>query len=321
VEFDSGHGGIRRIYDKELGVELLDTSEKFGNVLFSSEKPAVSSTDHRASLELVETGPNRATMRIRSRIAEVPYECSVSLLKNLKRIDFDLRIDYGRGVDFGFDWNRVDRKEYEHTGLFVRFPLQSAGRLYTHQPFGIYPADKHQQVTLDLADVYNDAYGVALIHHNTPVCFYKQGVLSLLLAQGKPFVVGEQRYQYSLYSHAGRPDDAGVFQQVRSITTPYIVYQGDNAGAREVGTRSFLRIDQDNVFLSSMYTAEGALYLRLFEMGGKATRTQVRLPFIGSTACYKVRLNGEREKSLSCDKGTVELDIRPWEIVTLAFPQ
>ena len=312
VEINAAHGGITRIFDKKLGVELL-SSNQVGNELFSPAEPIVSSIKNRAKTKLTEKGPLRVTTVVKSKIGEASYECAISLYKDLKRIDFNLIVDYGKaGLNFG-------KFEKDGTGLFVRFPLNFTGKLYVNQPFGIYETKKERQVTLDFADLYQGQYGLSLIHKNTPAYQYKQGILSIILAQGRPLVVGKQNYQYSIYTHKDDPFQGDSYNIAKSVNTPFIVYWPEKQGEGQSKPFSFLIIDKPNIVLSALYSEGNTIYARFYERSGKETTANIDLHYLKSAECNKVKLNREKVQKIQNVNGKVQLDFKPWEIITLTL--
>ncbi|VGO19492.1 glycoside hydrolase family 38 C-terminal domain-containing protein [Pontiella sulfatireligans] len=312
VEVNAENGGISRIFDKTLGIEMLD-SNRVGNELFSPALPAARSSDESAEVELIEQGPLRSTIRIRSKIGAAPYECSVRLYDNMKRIDFDLTVDYGKeGMNFGA------RKE-DDTGLFVQFPLNFRGKLYINQPFGLYEAQKERQVTTDFADVYQGQYGLSLIHRSSPSYHYKDGTLSICLSRARPFVVGKQNYQYSIYTHKDDPFQGDAYTVAKSVNTPLEVYWPDTLPTEQQQAFSFLSINQPNIVLSALYYEGDAIYIRFYERSGKKTNAGINLPYLKSAEYNQVKLNHEKIREIENKNGEIELKFEPWEIVTIAI--
>ena len=309
VELDGKHGGIRRIFDKQLSREMLATGEVFGNELWSPENPRESSTHSTADVRVVETGPLRATVVVRSTIGHLPYECAISLYRDLKRIDFKLAVDYGSGFAFG-------QFGKSGTGLFVHFPTALDGKMFINQPFGIYETAAAKQVTGDFAALDQNGFGLAIIHRNTPCVFRDGRVLRLILSQGQPLVVGRQNYEYSLVSYAHDVHHADVYGTAQAINTPLRVFWPP-AGASPRAQDSFMAIDRPDVKLSALLMAGSTIQARFFETAGQAVRTTVRLPF-PLTDCMQIKLNGEKVRTLAGDGDQVKLDFRPWEIVTLS---
>ncbi|WP_431075553.1 glycoside hydrolase family 38 C-terminal domain-containing protein [Microbacterium phyllosphaerae] len=328
VELDAHHGGVRRIFDKELQVELLDTSEHYGNELYYPGDPRVSSTDARAEVQLVENGPLRITTRVRSRVGDAPYECAISLSADVRRVDFALDIDYGRGVEYGEHRLSLDIPHFpdmtgakvvlkDGTGLSTLFPLAFSGKLFINQPFGVYETEKKDQFSLDFADVHQGDYGIGLLHRNTPGYHYDGRILALHLAQGRPLVVGKQSYRYSVHSHRGDPVAAHVFRAAQNASTPFDAVWTKELSGRLPQEGSFVSIDHENVVLSSMYAEGDSIFVRFYESDGDASSVRVEMPWIQSGEFLKVQLDNQPVHPVVFADGALELDFAPWEIVTV----
>jgi len=313
VEFDRANGGIKRIYDKELGKELLRRG-RVGNELFSPLMPNASSADVKVtSIAIGEQGPIRTTIKVESKIDGVPYSASVSLPEKIKRIDFDLDIDYGQsGHNFGVS------KKLE-SGLYLRFPLGLEGKFYINQPFGVYESQKASQASLDFASVSNGSFGVSLIHYNTPSIHYKGQDLSLCLARSKPLVVGKQNYRYSIYTHKNGPLDSDAFKVAKSVNADYAVFWSNMKAKSGDNGASFFDCDKTNIALSALEVRGETLTVRLYETNGKETDAAINLPFMGAAECKKVKLNNDEIERLKFQGGKVSVKFKPWEIVTLSF--
>lgn len=312
VEINPKNGGIERIFDKKLGLEMLD-SKQSGNELFSPSEPSISSNAGRANATLIEKGPLRATILIKSKIGETPYSCLISLYNGIKRIDFDLSVDYGKG---GTNFGSFKEKE---TGLFVRFPLSYTGNLYINQPFGLYEAKKERQVTLDFADLYQGQYGLSIIHRNSPSYHYKEGILSICLTRGRPYVVGEQSYKYSIYTHEDDPFEGSVYNIAKETNTPFITHWLKNDYRKLYEEFSFLSIEKPNIVLSALYSNGNKIYARFYERSGKETKTSIKMPYLKSAECHQIKLNNEVIREVQNNNNEIILDFKPWEVITVAI--
>lgn len=331
IELDDTHGGLRRIFDKDLDIDLLNTSELAGNELRSAGTPNVSSKDSEARIELAEDGPLRAAIQVRSHVGDVPYDCLISVSAGIKRIDFDLTVDYGSGVQHGEHRLSLDIPNFpdmtgakvvlkDGRGLSVLFPVAFSGDLFVNQPFGVYQTQRSDQFTLDFADVFQEGRGFCLIHENAPGQHYDDGVLGLNLSQGRPLVVGVQRYRYSIFSHRDHPIESNVFRIAQSRNTPLdVVWPAAQEGDRPAAF-SFLSIDRDNIVLSALHSEGDTIIARFYEATGHPTRARVTMPWLSSTQGVKTRLDNSAVQPVDIVEATVTLDFKPWEIVTLAIP-
>jgi hypothetical protein len=88
VEINENHGGIERIFDKVSDAELLDCSEHFVGELFSPDLPAVSSCESQADIELMENGPVRSAVRVKSKVGALEFSCIVRLYEHIPQIEW-----------------------------------------------------------------------------------------------------------------------------------------------------------------------------------------------------------------------------------------
>ncbi len=220
-------------------------------------------------------------------------------------------MDHGNGLG----WGRVNSNRGT-TGLFLRFPLASEGKMFINQPFGVYETTAERQVTNDFAAMERNGFGLAIIQRNTPCFFRTPREVRFLLSQGLTQIVGPQSYAYSFVSYAGDLHRAGVREIAQAVNTPLRVFW-PTAAAHPRQQESFFSVDQPNVTLSALTAEAGTIETRLFETAGKATRATLRLPFAPGD-CTQIKLNGEKIRSLDVVGDSVTLNFRPWEIVTLS---
>ena len=96
---------------------------------------------------------------------------------------------------------------------------------------------------------------------------------------------GLQRFEYGIYLHEGEAEDSGVIREAmqmaqRPVTVPVSYHKG--SGAPQV--RSFLTVSAENIAVTALKYCEdgsGDLILRCFETHGKACRTQIRSEALG----------------------------------------
>jgi alpha-mannosidase len=311
VELDERHGGITRILDKGLGLEVLAASGVSGNELWSPREPRISSVDSDAELSVLADGPLQATVEVRSSIGRFPYKARITVHRDLKRIDVELSVDYGGGRAFGPRWTNG-------AGLFVRFPLAFDGRLHVNQPFGVYEAEASPQIALDFADVSSERGGLAVIHENLPNLYRDGRVLSFTLASGYPNIAGKRIYRYSLYSHEGDVHQGGVARVAQSANTGFVVSVLDGgAGSRADAARSFFECDSDNIVLSGLFRENGRVYARFYETAGRSTQARIELRLPGLSEARRVELDNRVIGNVPVDDGAMTLGFGAWELITV----
>lgn len=162
-------------------------------------------------------------------------------------------------------------------------------------------------------------YGVALLN-DSKYGYSCQGhvlALSLLRAPKDPDEtadMGEQRFRYALFPHAGGPQLGGVIPEAAAFNQPLRVSLGDS----RMETRSFFRLDNPAVVLDTIKKAEdsNALILRLYESHGSSQRVNLETTLdIGSAE--RVDLLEHVIGSIKARGNVIRLRLRPFEILTL----
>ena len=127
-------------------------------------------------------------------------------------------------------------------------------------------------------------------------------------------------FEYSIYPHES------YWQEAKSYKPGYEFNYGLTAlqlpRARYRTSRSFLKIEPDNVILTALKTAEdeNGIIIRFYEASGKETRATLTL----SRAPRKVEpvnlveeTDEEFDKEISVKGNKIETDLKPFEVVTL----
>jgi alpha-mannosidase len=173
------------------------------------------------------------------------------------------------------------------------------------------------------ADLSEPGYGVALLND----CKYGYDIhgnvmrLSLLRAPGWPDPESDQgvnRFAYALFPHAGDLREAGVIAEAEAFNLPLTAVRATPAAGNRPARASVVRVDRPNVTVEAVKKGdrEDALVVRLCEVWGARGRVRVTVDQPVHRAVRTDLL--ERDlTALPIASGTVELDLRPFEIVTL----
>ena len=247
---------------------------------------------------------------------------TMRLASGSRRLDFDTEVD----------WHE------HHKFLKVAFPVDVHASRATYEiQFGHLERPTHANTSWDVArfevcahrwaDLSEPGYGVALLND----CKYGYDIhgnvmrLSLLRSPGWPDPESDQgahRFSYALFPHAGDLRDAGVIAEAEAFNLPLVVMPAD-AGRRARGRRAASVVRGRPAERDDRSGEEGrprgrARRARRARRG--ATRGRVRisttLPVMWVT---RVDLLEREIAGVPCVDGTVELDLRPFEIVTLKF--
>lgn len=127
---------------------------------------------------------------------------------------------------------------------------------------------------------------------------------------------GKHSYQFSLTSYEGTWLENDVHLWGRQRSKPTLTFFYDEAPAQK--RRSYLSVDASNVVVSTFKKAhdEDAVVVRLYEVAGKKTTTQLRTTFPIKKA-RATNLIEKAEKNLAAKENTVKLSFRPYEIKTI----
>jgi alpha-mannosidase len=234
------------------------------------------------------------------------------------RLDAD-----ARRIEFGWslDWHEAQKI------LKVRFPVdvRSPNATYEMQ-FGAVERPTHYTTKHDLArfevpghrfaDLSEHGFGVTLLSESKYGYSTFGNVLrmSLLRAPKMPDPesdMGAHRFAYALYPHAGRWQDGGVVGEALDFNAPLVWARAS--------LESLFAIDTTDLVLDTVKLAEreDALVLRLYEAHGARGRARIALGVDVASVVRANLLEDPEGGALVLADGSVELDYRPFEIITL----
>jgi alpha-mannosidase len=182
------------------------------------------------------------------------------------------------------------------------------------------------------ADVTNGKTGIALLNKTKYGHSYYNGELRLTLMRsaGAPDIypnLGKFNISYSLFPHEGNWTN-GVMIEGEDFNVPvYAAEPPSLALVKEHATRpeeaSFISLDKKNVLFSGIKQSEDGkeLIVRLCEMEGKDTTTELKLPVnIGSARrlnLIELPLDGAADPVIN--NNSVQVKLRANEIVTIGI--
>ena len=142
------------------------------------------------------------------------------------------------------------------------------------------------------------------------------GASGPLIPTPEAMELGEHNYTYAVYPHAGDWKKAEIHRHGHEFNHRLFAVQTDGA-ALSGGLDSFI-LEPDNLIISALKKAESddAVIVRFFETKGEKCHATLKMPCqIKSARC--VNLLEEEESSLDIKDGMLEMDVSPFEIVTL----
>ena len=350
VEFNSA-GDITRIYDKTHRCDVLPPGAVANQWQLFEDRPAqwdawdidIHYEDKRfplapaTAVRVVEAGPLRATLEFERRVLSSRAVQRVSLCANRAQIDFDTWID----------WRE------RHVLLKTAFPVDVLAPAATYEiQWGNVQRPTHRNTSWDWAryetcaqkwvDLSEGDYGAALLND----CKYGHDIrdnvirLTLLRAPTEPDPEadqGEHRFAYSFRPHG--PFRAGeVAAAAYALNDPVLVCNADcrtaagekgggGAGESDLATpdsslvarhSSLVATDAPNVIIETVKPAEdgNGIIVRLYECDRRRGPVTLHAGF-PVAAAWQTNLLEENEAPLAVDGRDVQLDVRPYQIVTL----
>jgi len=173
-------------------------------------------------------------------------------------------------------------------------------------------------------DLSEGGYGVSLLND----CKYGHDIhgnvmrITLLRSPTMPDPMadaGEHEFKYSLYPHAGTWNEE-TQREAYLLNDPILVYQRKDEGGKKSSSslQSLVSCSSPHVIIETIKQAEDGdgIIVRLYESQRK--RGQVRLRFRSDVeAAWETNLLEENESTLSVDRDSIMLNIRPYQIMTL----
>lgn len=269
------------------------------------------------SLTITENGPLRVTVEARRRYRSSTIVQKIQLYRNSRRLDFDTWVD----------WHE------QHILLKAAFPVDIMSPSATFDvQWGNVQRPTHRNTPWDMArfetcahkwvDLSEGNYGVALLND----CKYGHDVLhnvmrlSLLKSATSPDPQadqGEHFMTYSLLPHMG--DWRGeVVPAAYDLNDPLVLRRVSGGSAPAAELRSLVSTDSEHVIIETVKLAEdgNGLIVRLYENQRQRGKIVVQAGF--AVAQIDVcNLLEENQEALAVKDNQVQLDITPYQIITL----
>jgi len=339
VEFNPSTGNIARLFEKQNKreafraegnslVALEDTPDQARKVAPEYSGPAWDigltgkkwDLDKAASIEVRESGPARATIRIVNNFRNSRFVRDVSLAAGVPRVDVEMRMDW-----------------YERsTFLKAGFPVGvSSTKVAAEIPYGVIERDQQERemVMGKWVDISDANYGVAILNNGRHGYDAKDNLIRLSVIRG-PIAPdpradeGTHTLSYSIYPHRGGWREGKVQLQALSFNSPLIALQepahaspqeqwaGKSGGLPDA--HSFIKTDSDHVVLYAMKQTEGFYdaepILRFFETEGREGDVAVHFPM--KVRAVETDLLEDRIAPIG-EGETIRFHVKPWEIKTL----
>ena len=264
-------------------------------------------------LELVESTPWRACVKVTRRVDGSDWTQEISLTADSTRVDFDTRVD----------WHEQHRllKAAFPTGIHAEEGINEIQFGYIRRPTHRsrpYDADRFEVCNHRYTALCDESHGAAVLNDS------KYGVsmlgdeiaLTLLRAAACPDPhadQGEHHFVYSYYLWDGPFADCGVVREGCELNVPVTAVNG----AAE--TFSLMRVDAPNVIIDTVKAAEdgsGDTIIRLYESKHAACDACLTLN-LPAGAVYACDMLENPSEQLPLQDGRVYLSFRCFEVKTL----
>ena len=300
LEIDEATGAIRSLVDKGLGAEIFrdlaakpavieDRSDTWGHDVFSYQNVIGAFT--ATSIKLVEHGPVKAVIRVRSSYGSSYLVQDFTMYRELPQIDVGVTVD----------WHERFKM------LKLQFPLNLNFIRATYEiPYGhierpVNGEEEPGQTWIDLSGTLRgseELYGLSLLNDSKYSFDVHNKTLSMtvlrspIYAHHDPFVPsnddhyvfidqGVQQLTYSLLPHRGSWETAGTVQCAAELNQrPITLIETYHPWGTLPQCATFLQADQDNIVVSAVKRAEDGddLIVRCYETAKVRTDATIRLP-------------------------------------------
>jgi alpha-mannosidase len=276
--------------------------------------------DMTDSVELIEKGPLRATIRVTRTWDKSKFVQDISVYSGVNRVDVSNQID----------WHET------HILLKAAFPLAASANAATFEiPYGSierpttrnnrFEAAKFEVPALRWADLGDDNHGFSLINESKYGYDAVGNVLRISLLRSPAWPDpnadrGHHEFAYSLYPHAGTWKQAltvrrGYEFNFKLLALEAVAHQGTTPPSH-----SFAEVMSKNVVLTAMKKTEdgNGLLFRFYEWAGKDGDVQLRVPH-GATGATLTNLMEQPEGGPLPLSGAdvITVPVHPYEIVSV----
>ena len=329
LEFDA-RGLLRRVHDKENRREVFQPGS-IGNDLQVFEDRPISwdawdidaffedrgeSIEGLRSIDVIESGPLRASLRIERSFRDSTIVQDVMLARGSRRVDFRTRVE----------WRE------RHALMKVAFPVDIRSQSATCEiQWGEIDRPTHRNTSWDHArfevaahkwvDLSEGNYGVALLND----CKYGHDVakgtlrISLLRSPVMPDPDSDQgshEFNYSLLPHADRSRRT-VRSEAHGLNNPPVVHRVSKPVASDP-PKPFVTCDSPNVIIETLKPAEDGdgFIVRLYE--AERCRGSVTIGFGNEIGrAFLCDLQEKEVGEVNVTDNRIMIDLGPFEIVTL----
>ena len=276
--------------------------------------------DDVQSIEVVNQGPVRSTLRVERKFLESTIVQNIHVYNDIERVDFETVID----------WKERD------VLVKTAFPVEINTSEATYEiQYGNVTRPTHNNTSWEVAafevcghkwaDLSEGDFGVSLLNN----CKYGHDIkdgnmrLTLLKSTCDPNPDADKEIHnltYSIYTHNGDWKEGKTSQKAYELNTPFITTVEEAHKGELPSTLSLAKVDKDNVMIEVIKKAEDSddLVIRMYEFHNK--RSNVTLEFFKDIKEIKECNLLEKDlEELSPVGNKVNFTIKPYEIKTFKF--
>lgn len=266
-----------------------------------------------AESEITETCGLRAAVRFTLRVLNSTIVQTVSLDANAMRLDFFVQADWHERhklMKVSFDTGvQTDEAANQIQFGHVMRP--------THRSRA-FDADRFEVCNHGFTALYDATHGAAVLNNGKYGVSMEGSVISLSLLRGATHPdpaadQGAHEYRYAYFVWRGAFETSGVVYEAAALNAP--VWKAEGA----VGREAMLEISDPACVLETVKLAEdggGDMILRLYESMNGARCVSVRVPE-NTAAAWRCGLDETKNEMLKIERGSVQIAMHPFEIVTL----
>lgn len=331
VRFDENYN-ITSIFDKQADREVIDSRKGAGNQIevyedFPKDFDAWEITNYYKEKRYpvndvqeanwVRDGA-RSGLHITRKFLDSSFEQTIWLYEDMKKIDFDTKIDW----------------KQEHLLVKTAFPVDIHSDRATYEvQFGAVERPTHFNTSWDAAkfevcghkycDFAEYGYGVSLLND----CKYghdiHDGVMRLTLLKSATFPNTDadrclHEFSYCLVPHEGDYRSSGVVQMAYDFNEPMRAMEIGKQKGSLPDRFGLVSLSENNVILETVKQAEegSGMVLRMYEAYNQRAQVHVTFGFDAKRVTLCDLMEQELEE-LPLQGNAVTLPVKPFEIITL----
>ena len=229
------------------------------------------------SIDLVETGPHRAAIRVVKRYRHSTVTQTYSLTANGRRLDIETELDWHDRRVFLRALTPADIRASEATFECAYGVVRRPTHTNTSWDQAKFEVPGHR-----FADLGEPGFGLALLNDAKYGHSARGNTLGLSLVRSPVYPdlladEGKQNFTYALMPHAGSWDEGGVLAEAEDLNQPLLVAEASGLAA---GVTAPLQVAGIPAAFSALKPAEdgNGLVLRVYEPAGRRGDFSVAVP-------------------------------------------